>query len=78
MKKSSVFEWHGLFKGEKMCKITQEVGSQKHKGQMQMWTVYEQTVNKQCYLEGLCGGKGPNSGLTSGFSTMTMPLCMMR
>jgi hypothetical protein len=28
-------------KGEKMYKMTQEVGSQKRKGQMQMWTVYE-------------------------------------
>jgi len=34
MKKSSVFEWHRRFKkGEKMCKTTQEVGSQKRKGQ---------------------------------------------
>jgi hypothetical protein len=24
---------------------------QKRKGQMQMWTEYEQTVNQQCYLE---------------------------
>jgi hypothetical protein len=31
--------------------MTQEVGSQKCKGQMQMWTEYEQTVNQQCYLE---------------------------
>jgi hypothetical protein len=28
-------------KGEKMCKMTQEVGSQKRKEQMQMWTDYE-------------------------------------
>jgi hypothetical protein len=28
-------------KGEKMCKMTQEVGSQKRKGQLQMWTEYE-------------------------------------
>jgi hypothetical protein len=41
----------GSRKGEKMCKLTQEVGSQKCKGQMQMWTEYEQTVNQQCYLE---------------------------
>ena len=39
MKKSSVFEQHR--KGEKMCKTNQEVGSQKRKGQMQMWTEYE-------------------------------------
>jgi hypothetical protein len=31
----------GLRKGEKMCKMTQEVGSQTRKGQMQMWTEYE-------------------------------------
>jgi len=28
----------GSRKGEKMCKTTQELGSQKRKGQMQMWT----------------------------------------
>jgi hypothetical protein len=39
MKKSSVFEWHRRSsKGENMCKTTQEVGSQKRKGQMQLWT----------------------------------------
>ena len=38
-----------------------------------------QAVNKQCYLEVLTklrsvfGGKDPDSGLISGFSTMTMP-----
>jgi hypothetical protein len=31
--------------------MTQEVGSQKHKEQMQMWTAYEQMVTQQCYLE---------------------------
>jgi hypothetical protein len=41
-KKSSVFEWHRRFKeGEQMRKMTQEVGSQKRKGQVQMWTQYE-------------------------------------
>jgi hypothetical protein len=39
----------GSRKGE-MCKMTQEVGIQKRKGQLQMWTKYEQTVNQQCYL----------------------------
>jgi hypothetical protein len=39
-------------------------------------------VNQQCCLEELTrwnqvGGNDPNSGLTSGFSTMTMPLRMM-
>jgi hypothetical protein len=43
----------GSRKGEKMCKMTQEVGSQKRNWQMQMWTEYEQTVNQQCYLEAL-------------------------
>jgi hypothetical protein len=28
-------------KGEKMCKMIQEVGSHKHKGQAQIWTEYE-------------------------------------
>jgi hypothetical protein len=31
----------GTRKGEKMCKMTPEVGSQKCKGQLQMWTEYE-------------------------------------
>jgi hypothetical protein len=31
----------GSKKGEKMCKTTQEMNSQKRKGQMQMWTEYE-------------------------------------
>jgi hypothetical protein len=74
----------GSRKGEKECKMTQEVGSQKRKGEMPMWTDYEQTVNQQCYLEVMTRlrefvrRKDPNSGLTSGFSTMTMPLRMMR
>jgi hypothetical protein len=35
MKKSSVFDWlGGSRKGEKVCKMTQEVGNQKRKGQM--------------------------------------------
>jgi hypothetical protein len=41
MKKPRVFEWHRRFKVEKMCKMTQEAGSQKRKGEMQMWTEYE-------------------------------------
>jgi hypothetical protein len=32
---------NGSRKGEKMCKMTQEVGSQKRKGQMKMWTEHE-------------------------------------
>jgi hypothetical protein len=42
MKKSSVLNSTGCSrKGEKMCKTTQEVGSQKLGIQMQMWTEYE-------------------------------------
>jgi hypothetical protein len=47
------------------------------------FVVQGQMVNQQCYWKcwqgygNLFGGKGPNSGLTSGFSTMTMPLHMM-
>jgi hypothetical protein len=54
------------------------------KGQMQLWTEHEQTVNEKCYLKvltrfgNLFGGKHSNSALTSGFSTMTMPLRKMR
>jgi hypothetical protein len=41
-KKQSVFGGIGGSRtGEKMCKMIQEVGSQKRKGQMQMWTGYE-------------------------------------
>jgi hypothetical protein len=36
MKKPRVFQWHRRFKVEKICKMTQEAGSQKRKGQMQM------------------------------------------
>jgi hypothetical protein len=38
-------------KDAKVCEMTQKVGSQKRKGQMQMWTEHEQTVDEQCYLE---------------------------
>jgi hypothetical protein len=38
-------------KGEKVCKVTQELGSEKRKGQMQMWPKQEQTVYQQCYLQ---------------------------
>jgi hypothetical protein len=31
----------GSRKGKKMCKMTQEVGSQKRIGQIQMWTEYK-------------------------------------
>jgi hypothetical protein len=31
--------------------MIQEVGTQKRKGQMQMWTDYEQTANELCYFE---------------------------
>jgi hypothetical protein len=38
---SSVFEWNRLFKkGEKMCQVTREVGSQK-RVRIQIWTKYE-------------------------------------
>jgi hypothetical protein len=39
MKKSSVFEWHRRFK--KGREDVQDVGNQKRKGQVQMWTEYE-------------------------------------
>jgi hypothetical protein len=41
MKKWSVSEWHRWFKEGRDVKTTQEVGSQKRKRQMQMWTEYE-------------------------------------
>jgi hypothetical protein len=42
MKKSSVLNGIGGFKkGDNMCVLTQEVGSQNHKAQMHMWTEYE-------------------------------------
>jgi hypothetical protein len=75
-------------KGEKMYRITQEVGSRKHTGQMQLWTdtnldalkskIRCETNSRRTEYGNMFGGKGRNSGLTSGYSTMTMPLCMMR
>jgi len=42
MKKSNFLNGTGgSRRGEKICKTTQEVGSQKRKGQTQMWTQYE-------------------------------------
>jgi hypothetical protein len=42
MKKSSASEWHRQFKEVREdVKMTHELGSQKHKGQMQMWTEYK-------------------------------------
>jgi hypothetical protein len=42
MKKSSVLnEIGGSKEGKKMCKRTQVVGSQKLKGEMQIWTEYD-------------------------------------
>jgi hypothetical protein len=71
-----------------MDKMAQDVGSQKCKGQMNMWTETNrgalrskigcETNSRRNEYENLLGGKDPNSGLTSGFSTIIMPLCMMR
>jgi hypothetical protein len=45
MKQSSVLNGRaGSRKGEKMCRMTQEVGSQKRKRQIKMWTGYEDWV----------------------------------
>jgi hypothetical protein len=42
MKKSSVLKWRRRWrKDEEMCKMTEDVGNQKCKGQMQVWTKYE-------------------------------------
>jgi hypothetical protein len=42
MKKSSILNViGGSRKGERKFKMTKEVGSQKHKEQMRMWTEYE-------------------------------------
>jgi len=43
MKKSSVFEWHRWFKEwQEDVQDNPKVGSQKRKGQMQMWTLCAQ------------------------------------
>jgi hypothetical protein len=65
-------------KGEKMCKIVQEVGSQKRKVQIQMWTEYEPWCAQIEDLRNYSDEKPPISGLTSGFSIMVVPLRMMR
>jgi len=56
-----------------------------HKGKVHYELIAQgQTVNQQRYSEvltrygNLFGGKDTDSGLISGFSTMTMPLRMMR
>jgi hypothetical protein len=52
MKKSGVLSGiGGSGKDENVCKMAQEVGRPERKGQIQMWTEDEQTVNQQCYLE---------------------------
>jgi hypothetical protein len=48
MKNSCLNDIGGSRKGKKMCKMTQELGNQKRKWQMKMWTEYEQTANQQC------------------------------
>jgi hypothetical protein len=49
MKKLSVLNGIGSSrKGEKMCKMTHKVGTQKCKGQMQTWIEYELGLKIRC------------------------------
>jgi hypothetical protein len=78
MEKSSVIEWHRRVKeGRKMCKITQEVGRCKcgqstNLNQLRA-KIRRETNRRRIEYGNLSGGKDPNSGLASGFSTMTCP-----
>jgi hypothetical protein len=68
----------GSRKGEKIWEMTKQVGSQKRKEQMQMWTEYTSwSVQIEEGYGTLSEGKDLNSGPTSGLSTMTMHLYMM-
>jgi hypothetical protein len=67
----------GSRKGENMCRMTQEVGSQNREGQETLqyeYNVRGRTANQQCWqcFWYLFGGQDPDSGLTSGFYTTTM------
>jgi hypothetical protein len=53
--------------GSRMGKMSQEVGSQKRKGQMQMRTKYEQTANQQ-----LLGSAGKVMGICMEKRTQTL------
>jgi hypothetical protein len=88
MKKSSVLnEIGGSSDDEKMCKTTQEVGSRKYKGQTQIVQSANNVVLRSKIMceansrgteyELLFGGRDPNSGSTSGFSTVKMPQCVI-
>jgi hypothetical protein len=75
----------GSRKGEKMCKMTQEMGSQKRKEQMHTWTGYEpwcaqiedwMLIGRADKVMGICLEEKTQTALTSGFSTML--LCVMR
>jgi hypothetical protein len=70
-----------------MCEMALEVGSQKHKGQVQSVDTVQTLVGsdrklgvrliaEESITEICSGGKDPNSGLTRRFSTMTMLLCI--
>jgi hypothetical protein len=67
-----------------MCKITQEVSGQKHKGQMKMSNVNvcsDQRLGVRLIAEEGYGNlfrrKDQNSGLTSGLSILKMFPCIM-
>jgi hypothetical protein len=73
-------------KMETMCKLTQEVGSQNAKDNFEcgqsmnlgeLRLKIKRGTNRRRKLRNLLAGKGPNSGLTSGISTMTMPLLII-
>jgi hypothetical protein len=74
----------GSRKGRKMCTMTLEVGSQEHKcvQSMNLGAVRSkircESNSRRIEYGDLFGGKDPNSGLTSGFSTMTLALLMIR
>jgi hypothetical protein len=69
----------GPRKGEKMCKMTRAVGTEEREGHAQVGTEHEPgALRAKVRCHGSLLGVNLHSGLTGGFSTVTMPLCTMR
>jgi hypothetical protein len=89
MKKSSISEWHKRFKEwQENVLIGQDHACVffRSQGGSSLWSHYAKdkrwinSVFLRCWqgYRTLFGGKGPNSGLVTGFSTMKIPLHIMR
>jgi hypothetical protein len=71
----------GSSKGEKMCEMTQEVGSQANVDRVRALVRSDRRLGLRLIAEelnmGICSEEKTRSLLTSVLSTMTMPLRMM-